>query len=66
MTWLHVATALALAIFFRREILVIIRGFGWSLRRWDFRNDPEQRLAWLVILAALPAVVVASLAGSDG
>ncbi|MCX6571898.1 MAG: undecaprenyl-diphosphate phosphatase [Candidatus Aminicenantes bacterium] len=61
---LHVATALALAIFFRREILVIIRGFARSLRRWDFRNDPEQRLAWLVILATLPAVVVGLFFGS--
>jgi undecaprenyl-diphosphatase len=61
---LHLATALALAIFFRREIIVIIRGFARSLRRWDFRKDPEQRLAWLVILAALPAVAVGLFFGS--
>lgn len=61
---LHLATALALAIFFRRDILVIIRGFARSLRRWDFRNDPDQRLAWLVILAAAPAVVVGLVFGS--
>lgn len=61
---LHLATALALTIYFRREVLVIIRGFARSLRRWDFRNDPEQRLAWLVILAVLPAVAVGLVFGS--
>ncbi len=56
---LHVATAVALLIFFRREWIRIIRGFLTSLpptraaRRLVLRNDDE-RLAWLLIIATIP------------
>ncbi|MEV5709828.1 undecaprenyl-diphosphate phosphatase [Actinoallomurus sp. NPDC052274] len=54
---LHVATALALLVFFRRDWIRIIGGFLSSLR--DRRIEtPDQRLAWLIIVATIPVGIV--------
>jgi undecaprenyl-diphosphatase len=60
---LHVATAIALLIYFWRDWVRIIRGFFSSLRqiarpaegttRWMLQSADEQ-LAWLIILATIP------------
>jgi undecaprenyl-diphosphatase len=50
---LHVATAAALLVFFWRDWLRIIGGFGTSV--WHRRVEtPAERLAWLIILATVP------------
>jgi undecaprenyl-diphosphatase len=50
---LHVATALALIIYFWRDWLRIVTGFLTSLR--DRRIvTADQRLAWLIIVATIP------------
>ena len=50
---LHVATALALLVFFRADWVRIVRGLLTSVR--DRRvSTPDQRLAWLLILATIP------------
>jgi len=64
---LHVATAVALIIYFWRDWLRIIRGFFTSLghlarppagtSRWQFRSADE-RLAWMIILATIPVGIV--------
>lgn len=56
---LHVATAVALLIFFRTEWIRIIRGFLTSLRpslaaRRLVVRDDDERLAWLLIIATIP------------
>jgi undecaprenyl-diphosphatase len=56
---LHVATALALLIFFRHEWVRIIRGFARTIRpslaaRRLVVRDPDERLAWLIIVATIP------------
>jgi undecaprenyl-diphosphatase len=56
---LHVATAVALLIFFRADWARIIRGFLRTLRpsfsaRRIVTNDPDERLAWLLIIATIP------------
>jgi undecaprenyl-diphosphatase len=57
---LHVATALALLVFFWRDWIAIIRGLFTSVR--DRRiATPAQRLAWLIVLATIP-VGIAGLA----
>jgi undecaprenyl-diphosphatase len=57
---LHVATALAMIIYFRRDWVRIVRGFFISLR--DRRIvTADQRLAWMIILATIP-VGIAGLA----
>jgi undecaprenyl-diphosphatase len=54
---LHVATAIALLAYFWRDWVKIIGGFLTSIR--DRRIDtPEQRLAWLLVVATIPAGIV--------
>lgn len=50
---LHVATALALLLFFWRDWVRIARGFLTSVRYRRVRTS-EERLAWLIILATIP------------
>ena len=49
----HVATALALLVFFRQDWVRIIQGFFRSLRRRRIES-PDERLAWLLIIATIP------------
>lgn len=56
---LHVATALALLVFFRREWVRVIRGFlsslGPSVRaRRVVADNPDSRLAWLLVIGTIP------------
>src|SRR5260370_1969289 len=57
---LHVATAIALLIYFWRDWVRIIGGFFSSLRDRQVETD-DQRLAWMIILATIP-VRIAGLA----
>lgn len=56
---LHVATALALLFFFRADWVRIVHGFVRSVRRSFSERafsaaDPDERLAWLIVLATIP------------
>lgn len=57
----HLGTLLAVLVYFRREWLAVVRGFFSSFRvrpsRWDFNH----RLAWLLVLATVPAAVAGAL-----
>jgi len=50
---MHVATALALVLFFRKDWVRIIAGLWTSIRHREVRT-PDQRLAWLLVLATVP------------
>jgi undecaprenyl-diphosphatase len=50
---LHVATAIALLIYFWRDWIRIIAGFCSSLRDRSVETD-DQKLAWMIILATIP------------
>jgi undecaprenyl-diphosphatase len=60
---LHVATAIAMIIYFWRDWLRIIKGFFASIahvirpapgtRRWE-PQDTDQKMAWMIILATIP------------
>lgn len=54
---LHVATALALLVFFRADWVRIVRGFLTSVRDRSVVTA-EQRLAWLIVLATIPVGVL--------
>ncbi len=54
---LHVATALALIVYFWRDWVRIIGGLFSSIRRREVRTS-DQRLAWLLILATIPVGLV--------
>ncbi len=51
---LHVATALALALFYWEEWRRIIAGFFSSIRMRKV-TTPDERLAWLLLVATIPA-----------
>ena len=50
---LHVATAAALLVFFWRDWLRIVAGFSSSVRHRRIQT-PDERLAWLIVLATIP------------
>ena len=50
---MHVATAIALVLFFRKDWVRIIGGLWTSIRHREVRT-PDQRLAWLLVLATIP------------
>jgi undecaprenyl-diphosphatase len=54
---LHVATALALLVFFRADWTRIVRGLARSLRRRQVETGDE-RLGWLLVVATIPAGIV--------
>jgi undecaprenyl-diphosphatase len=64
---LHVATALALLVYFWRDWVRIIGGFFTSLRLhagfpWLRLDTRDQKLAWMIILATIPVGIVGLLA----
>jgi undecaprenyl-diphosphatase len=54
---LHVATAIALLIFFRKDWARIVRGFLLSVRHRRIENS-DQRMAWLLVIATVPVGVI--------
>jgi len=54
---LHVATALALAVFYRDQWVRIVKGLIRSLRRRGIET-PDERLGWLLVVATIPAGLV--------
>jgi undecaprenyl-diphosphatase len=57
---LHVATALALILYFWRDWVRIAGGFLTSLRDRQIAT-PDQRLAWMIILATIPVGIAGLL-----
>ncbi len=55
---MHVATALALIIFYRQEWVRIVKGFVRSLKTKDIMTDSDAKLAWLLIAATVPAGLI--------
>src|SRR5437763_12686110 len=66
---LHVATAIALLIYFRREWERIIVGFFRTLAAgagerkapWAMIRTADERMAWLLIVATIPAGITGLL-----
>ncbi len=57
---LHVATALALAFFYRDQWVRIVRGLLRSVRRRQIETSDE-RLGWLLVVVTIPAGLVGLL-----
>lgn len=62
---LHVGTLLALLVFFRKEWVALIRGFFSSFRARPAEWGRDQKLAWMIILASIPAGIAGALIGED-
>ncbi|MGF1427664.1 undecaprenyl-diphosphate phosphatase [Kitasatospora sp. LaBMicrA B282] len=58
---LHMATALALVVFFRKDWVRVVRGLFSSIRERRIQTS-EQRLAWLLICGTIPVGLVGLVA----
>lgn len=58
---LHLGTLLAIILFFRREWVAVVKGFFRSLVARPSSWDLESRLAWMLILATIPAALAGAL-----
>ena len=54
---LHLGTATALLIIYRRDWVVVIRGFVTTALRGEIRTD-EERLAMLLLVGTIPAAIL--------
>jgi undecaprenyl-diphosphatase len=55
---LHIGTLVALLVYFRRDWLELIPAGLATIRDRSFRDDPSRKLAWLILVSTIPAVVV--------
>lgn len=53
---LHLGTLLALGIFFFKDIIKYLFAFFRSFTKWNLKSDFDQRLAWYLFLATIPAL----------
>jgi undecaprenyl-diphosphatase len=53
-TVLHLGTALALLIFYRRTWVRIVKAFIGSVVRGRISADPDERIAWLLVVGSIP------------
>jgi undecaprenyl-diphosphatase len=58
---LHLATALALVVFFRRDWVRVVRGLFSSIRERRIESS-EQKLAWLLVAGTIPVGVAGLVA----
>jgi undecaprenyl-diphosphatase len=54
---LHLGTLVAVVAYFRRDVVVLVAAWLRSIRRRSIRR-PEERVAWLVAIATVPAAIV--------
>ena len=54
---LHVGTFIAVVAYFRRDLLSLVRP-AWSVLRHRRASTDDERLAWLLVVASLPAATV--------
>lgn len=57
----QIGTELAVILYFRREILAILRAWARSIVHADARHDPDARMGWLVLIGTLPIAVLGLL-----
>lgn len=51
---LHLGTAAALALFYRRDWIAIVRAFAASIARGRLSDDPAEKTAWLLLAGTIP------------
>jgi undecaprenyl-diphosphatase len=55
---LHMGTLVALLVYFWRDWLVLVPAGLATIRDRSFRGDPNRRMAWLIAITTIPAVLV--------
>ncbi|GAA5169963.1 MULTISPECIES: undecaprenyl-diphosphate phosphatase [Amycolatopsis] len=58
---IQIGTELAVILYFGRKIGRIIRAWFLSIFRSEWRQDPDARMGWLVIVGSIPIVVLGLL-----
>jgi undecaprenyl-diphosphatase len=58
---LHMGTLVALLIYFWRDWLALVPAGLATLRDRSLRDDPNRRLAWLLVVTVVPAAIVGAL-----
>jgi undecaprenyl-diphosphatase len=53
---LHIGTLVALLIYFWRDWLRLVPAGFATIRDRSFESDPDRRLAWLIVVATIPAL----------
>jgi undecaprenyl-diphosphatase len=54
---LHIATLVALLVYFRDDWLRLIPAGLAAIRDRSLQDDPDRRLAWMIVVATIPAVI---------
>jgi undecaprenyl-diphosphatase len=62
---LHIGTLIALLVYFNKEWLVLIKSFFTGFASKPGKWSTDQRLAWFLVLATIPAGVVGALWGDS-
>jgi len=60
---LHVGTLLALLVYFRADWFRLVPAGLATIRDRSFHDDPDRRLAWLLVAATIPAAILGFLFG---
>ena len=55
---LHLGTLIALLIFFYQDISKYIIAFFQSFAKWQYHENTDQRVAWLLIIGTVPAAII--------
>ncbi len=61
---LHIGTLVAVVAYFRRDLVVYVRDGLRAVVRRSERATPEGKLAWLLVLSAMPAAAVGAVFAS--
>lgn len=59
--FLHLGTLVALLVYFARDWIRFIRALAASVRERRIGSDPDRRVAWLLVLATIPAGLIGFL-----
>jgi undecaprenyl-diphosphatase len=55
---LHLGTAIALVVFYRREWITIVRALLRSIVRGRLSNERDERIAWLLVVGSIPVGIL--------
>jgi undecaprenyl-diphosphatase len=58
---LHIGTLVALLVYFRSDWLRLVPAGLATIRDRSFEGDPDRRLAWLIAVATVPALILGVL-----
>src|SRR3954454_16736063 len=58
---LHAGTLVALLIYFWRDVVRLLGAFFASIRDRSLRDDPDRKLAWLLLISTIPAAILGVL-----